>query len=299
MTVHTVQAPLPPALAAWAEGVVGPVRSVRDVSRPDAASRVWELSSDTGRAFLKVAPTPAFYARETRAYREAAPALERDSVPRLLETDAQHRALLLSAVPGRPVGALALTPGRRRALHRRAGAWLRRFHGDARDLTARDRAEAAVEVERAVLDAEAHLARAGDLIGPAERDVVRRHAAVLALLGPLPVGFVHGDFRERNWLYDTAADALAVVGLERARPHAAVFDVVRLACGPWARCPELRTAFLDGFGRGLTGEEEAALRCLSALDAASAVALGLLHQDPQVVARGRTTLARLLEGNAV
>ncbi|MEU6367827.1 aminoglycoside phosphotransferase family protein [Streptomyces sp. NPDC046931] len=299
MTVHTVHSPLPPTLAAWAEGVVGPLRSVRDLPRPRPASRVWELTSGTGRAFLKVASTPAFYALETRAYREAAPALERDSVPRLLETDARHRALLLSAVPGRPVRSLALTPGRRRALHRRAGAWLCRFHGDARDLTARDRAEAADEVERAVLEAEAHLARAGNLIGPAERDVVRRHAAVLALLGPLPAGYAHGDYQERNWLYDTATGALAVVGLERARPHAAVFDVVRLACGPWARWPELKTAFLDGFGRGLTGEEEAALRCLSALDAASAVARGLLHEEPRVVARGRTALDRLLEGNAV
>ncbi|MGV9562401.1 hypothetical protein [Streptomyces sp. NPDC003480] len=80
----------------------------------------------------------------------------------MLETDAHHRALLLTAVPGRPVGALVLTPGRRRALHRRAGAWPRRFHGDARDLTARDRAEAAEEIERAVLDTETRLERAGD-----------------------------------------------------------------------------------------------------------------------------------------
>ncbi|MFF4956376.1 aminoglycoside phosphotransferase family protein [Streptomyces sp. NPDC001222] len=290
----TVRAPLPPTLTAWAEGVVGPVRSVRDVSRPRTASQVWELTSDDGRAYLKVAPTPACYARETRAYREAAPALERDSVPRLLETDAHHQALLLTAVPGRPVGAVALTPGQRRALHRRAGAWLRRFHGDARDLTARDRAEARAEVERAVPDAEAHLERAGDLITALERDVVRRHAVGLSLLGPLPVGYAHGDFGEHNWLYDCATGALAVVGLERARPHAAVADLVRLDCGPWTRWPELRTAFLEGFGRPLTGEEEAALRCFSALDAASAIARGALHDDAGATTRGRTTLARLL-----
>ncbi|MEV6022083.1 aminoglycoside phosphotransferase family protein [Streptomyces sp. NPDC052036] len=290
----SVRTPLPPALTAWAEGVVGPVRSVRDVSRPPTASRVWELTSDGARACLKVAPTPASYARETRAYREAAPALERDSVPRLLETDAHHQALLLTAVPGRPVGALDLAPGRRRALHRRAGAWLRRFHGDARDLTARDRAEAQDEVERAVLDAEAHLERAGDLVTAPERDVVRRHAVALALLGPLPAGYVHGDFREHNWLYDSATGALAVVGLDRARPHAAVADLVRLACGPWTRWPELRTAFLEGFGRPLTGEEEAALRSFSALEAASVVARGALHDDPGAITRGRTALAHLL-----
>ncbi|MER6121678.1 aminoglycoside phosphotransferase family protein [Streptomyces sp. NPDC001795] len=293
----TVRTPIPTALAAWAEGVVGPVRSVRDASHRRPGSRVWELTSDTGRTFLKVAPTPTLYARETRAYREAAPALERGTVPYLLDTEARHRALLLTAVPGRPVRSLALTPGGRRALHRKAGAWLRRFHGDARDLTPQDRSEAAGEIERAVDDAEVHLERAGDLIGARERDVVRRHAAALELLGPLPVAYAHGDFQERNWLYDTGVGALAVVGLERARPHAAVFDVVRLACGPWAERPELRTAFCQGFGRELTGVEETALRCLSALDAASALSWGVPHDDQEVVARGRRTLARLSEGH--
>lgn len=296
MTPHT---PIPPALAEWAEDVVGPVRSVRDVSHPRPESRVWELTSANGRTFLKVAPTPKFYARETRAYREAAPSLERGTVPRLVETDARHRALLLTAVPGRAVPALALAPAQRRALHRRAGSWLRRFHGDARDLTARDHAEAAGEVERAARNAEVHLERAGNLIGARERDTVRRHAAALALLGPLPAGYVHGDFQERNWLYDTGPGALAVVDLERARPHAAVFDVVRLVCGPWAEDPGLRTAFFEGFGRRLTAVEEAALRCLCAVDAASAVSWGVPHGDEEVVARGRATLARLLEGDVV
>ncbi|MFC3574807.1 aminoglycoside phosphotransferase family protein [Streptomyces yaanensis] len=292
----TVGTPIPPALATWAEDVVGPVRSVRDISHDRPASRVWELTSASGRTVLKMAPTAKFYARETRAYREAAPALERGSVPRLLESDARHRALLLTAVPGRTVRTLPLAPDRRRAVHRKAGVWLRRFHGDARDLTPQDYAEAAREIERAACDAEVHLERAGDLIGVREREVVRRHAAALALLGPLPVGYVHGDFQERNWLYDTGAGALAVVDLERARPHAAVFDVVRLACGSWAERPELRTAFCEGFGRLLTTAEEIALRCLSALDAASAISWGVPHDDQEVVERGRRTLARLVKG---
>ncbi|WP_345126076.1 phosphotransferase [Streptomyces chiangmaiensis] len=132
-----------------------------------------------------------------------------------------------------------------------------------------------------------------------ERELVRRHAAGLALLGPLPVGYVHGDFQERNWLHDPGTGALAVVDLERARPHAAVLDVVRLACGPWARLPELRTAFFEGFGRELTATERTALRCLSALDAASAIAWGVPHDDKEVVERGHATLARLVRGDFV
>ncbi|MET8958706.1 aminoglycoside phosphotransferase family protein [Streptomyces sp. NPDC004074] len=289
--------PVPPALAAWAENIVGPVRTVRDVSHPRPESQVWELTSATGRTILKVAPTPVFYTRETRAYREAAPALERGTVPHLVETDARHRALLMTAVPGRPVRSAALSPALGRVLHRKAGAWLRRFHGDARDLTSQDLAEAAAETERAVEAAEKHLEVCGDLIGAHERELVRRHAAGLALLGPLPVGYVHGDFQERNWLHDSASGSLAVVDLERARPHAAVLDVVRLACGPWVRRPELRTAFFEGFGRELTSAERTALRCLSALDAASAIARGVPHEDKDVVDRGRETLTRLVRGD--
>ncbi|TFV33332.1 hypothetical protein E4K10_32075 [Streptomyces sp. T1317-0309] len=102
--------PVPPALTAWAENIVGPLRTVRDVSHPRPESQVWELTSATGRTVLKVAPTPVFYARETRAYREAAPALERGTVPHLVESDARHRALLMTAVPGRPVRSAALSP---------------------------------------------------------------------------------------------------------------------------------------------------------------------------------------------
>ncbi|TFV33331.1 hypothetical protein E4K10_32070 [Streptomyces sp. T1317-0309] len=151
-------------------------------------------------------------------------------------------------------------------------------------------------MERAVEAAEKHLELSGDLIGVPEREVVRRHAAGLVLLGPLPVGYVHGDFQERNWLHDSGSGSLAVVDLERARPHAAVLDVVRLACGPWVRRPELRTAFFEGFGRELTSAERTALRCLSALDAVGAIAWGVPHEDKELVDRGRETLARLVRG---
>jgi hypothetical protein len=76
-----------------------------------------------------------------------------------------------------------------------------------------------------------------------------------------------------------------------------VFDMVLLACGPWVGRPDLRTAFLEGYGRELTDAEERSLRCLSALDAASAISWGVPHHDPEIVERGRATLARLERGD--
>ncbi|MFE2695164.1 phosphotransferase [Streptomyces mirabilis] len=151
---------------------------------------------------------------------------------------------------------------------------------------------------RAVHSAARHLDSAEDLIGERERETVRRHAAELTRLDALPRGYVHGDFQERNWLFDTGPGSLAVVGLERARPHAVVFDIVRLACGPWVGRPDLRAAFFEGYGRELAHKEERSLRCLAALDAVSAISWGVPHHDPETVARGRATLARRERGDA-
>ncbi|WP_331753238.1 hypothetical protein OG440_39680 (plasmid) [Streptomyces sp. NBC_00637] len=83
------------------------------------------------------------------------------------------------------------------------------------------------------------------------------------------------------------------IDLERARPHAAVADVVPLACGSWVGRPDLQHAFFEGYGRPLTAREQWALRCLCVLDAVSAISWGVPNGDDEIVARGQATLARL------
>ncbi|WP_328373356.1 aminoglycoside phosphotransferase family protein (plasmid) [Streptomyces sp. NBC_00445] len=291
----SVTKPIPPALLGWAQNVVGPARVDRDVSNDRANSQVWRLSCATGIVFAKVAPNPTSFARDTRALREVAPGMEPGTAPLLLAADPLQQALLLTPVPGRMVKALSLTPAEQRALHRQAGRWLRRFHGGAGELSSQDRADSAAEVARAAAGADNHLGRAGDLIAPEGQRTVRWHAAALGRIGPLPAGFIHGDFQARNWLLDAgpADRVFGAVDLERARPHAAVADLVPLACGSWVGRPDLQEAFLDGYGRALTAEEQWALRCLCALDAASTISWGAPQGDLEIVARGRATLARL------
>lgn len=291
----SVTKPIPPALLGWAQSVVGPVHLPRDVSHDRDNSLVWKLSCATGAVFAKVAPSPKAYARDTRALREVAPGMEPGTAPLLLAADPLQLALLLSPVSGRMVKSLSLTPSEQRTLHRQAGRWLRRFHGGAGELSPQDRADAAAEVARAAAGGEKHLGRAADLIAPEGHRTVRWHAAALGRIGPLPAGYIHGDFQERNWLLDTspAARMFGTVDLERARPHTAVADLVPLACGSWVGRPDLQHAFVDGYGRPLTAEEQWALRCLCVLDAASAISWGVPNGDDAIVARGRATLARL------
>ncbi|MFJ6495712.1 hypothetical protein [Streptomyces virginiae] len=61
----------------------------------------------------------------------------------------------------------------------------------------------------------------------------------------------------------------------------------------WTGRPDLRAAFLDGYGRRLTPVEERRLDCESAFDAVSGIAYGTAHGDPEVAERGHRTLYRL------
>lgn len=188
--------PIPLALLEWAHHIVGTVHAVRDVSHDRPDSRVWRLTCDAALAFVKVSPNPKAFCRETRALREVAPCLELGTGPLLLAASAHEQALLLSSVPGRPVRSLALAPAEQRSLHRQAGNWLRRFHGTTGDLTAQHHVDATAQSARAAAGADEHLQCAGGLISARQQRAVRWHAAELGRLGPLPAGYIHGDFQE-------------------------------------------------------------------------------------------------------
>ena len=89
-----------------------------------------------------------------------------------------------------------------------------------------------------------------------------------------------------------AGPFLAVIDLERSEPGPAVRDLVRLS-DSWHGRPDLFTAFRTGYGRPLTAAEEARLVIDAALDSVSGIAYGAAHGDPELVERGRRTLARL------
>jgi hypothetical protein len=79
---------------------------------------------------------------------------------------------------------------------------------------------------------------------------------------------------------------------KRGEPGPAVRDLVRLS-DAWAGRPDLFEAFLAGYGRSLTAAEQARLVIDAALDSVSGIAYGAAHGDPELVERGRRTLARL------
>ncbi|WP_407547611.1 phosphotransferase [Streptomyces sp. Pv4-95] len=284
---------LPTALRSWAEREVGVVDDVRDASHPRENSRVWELvRADGCRFYLKIAPKARMYERETLAMRHATPALGAGRAPQLRASSAEHLALLTTAVTGRPVKELPLTAAEEYEAHRQGGLLLARLHA-AGDLTGHWRREAEGALYAAAQGVDKQLEQAGDRLTPTERALVRNLAAELRMVGPLPLGFIHGDAWPRNLLWSGSA---AWIDFERSRFAPVVQDFVALACGVWADKPRLRTACFSGYGRELTPEEGHVLKCLSGLEAVSALTWGEAHGDPYVTARGRRTLDRLMAG---
>lgn len=286
----TEAARFPAPLARWAEAFLGPLQVVRDTSHARSNSQVWEVVGATGRHFVKRAPAPVFYTRETHAYRAAVPQLGFANAPILTASSAELLALVLTAVDGAPLTG-ETSAARRRTAHRQAGHLLRRFHEALPD---HETVGATAEVAESTLTGlEVHLAAAGEQLSTAEADMLRRIVGTLPFLGPLPAGLRHGDFWERNLLWNGRRCAL--IDFERSAPGPLVTDFVKLACTVWPDHPELREALLVGYGRPLSETERQALVVFAAADAASALAYGSRQGDTAVSARGRRTVERLAE----
>lgn len=286
---------MPATVQRWAEQRIGPVVAVRDASHDWYRSKVWELEgSGAPHWYVKVSPSEKFFTRETRAYRHIVPVLGHSRAPDLVDSRAEDLVLLLTAVPGAPAPGLALTTGEWRAVHRQAGVLCARLH-EAGELDRSDRTEAEASLNVAAEGAEKYLARTGARLTPDEQQMIRDHAAQLRRVGPVPVGYIHGDNQPRNWLVPPAG--LALVDFEHTRPAARVQDLVILAVTEWLDHPDREKAFFQGYGRDLTCAERHALRCLTALDAVNCLAWGLDNNHPEVTGRGRRTLDRLMREN--
>ncbi|MFE9339588.1 phosphotransferase [Streptomyces sp. NPDC007063] len=269
----------------FAEQAVGRIARWTDTSWAREGSRVWRTQGAAGGTwYVKVHLNDRFHNREVSALRTWVPQLG-VAAPELVAADAQLRAVVVTAVPGRPPHGAALPPEEQRRLFHRIGALASAVHRSApAQPAAADQGPALEKLERHPHRARSHLA-------PGDEEFLRtlvRRAQGLPGLERVPT---HGDFQLRNLLVDEDG-SLAVIDFERSEPGPAIRDIVRL-CDTWAGRPDLYDAFLAGYGRKLTPAEEERLTIDSALDAVSGIQYGASHGDPEVLERGRRTLARL------
>ncbi|WP_330334638.1 phosphotransferase [Streptomyces sp. NBC_00536] len=286
-----------PAVREFTERAIGRVSTWTNVSWAREGSRVWQAHGvEDGTWFVKIHQNDRFHQREVRGLRTWARKLGA-AAPRLVAADETLRAVVLTAVPGRPLHGAVLAPGRERAVFYQIGVLARGIH------QASPPRPAPAGSGPAVAKADRHLAGARSHLLPGDEEFVRELVRQAEDLPPLEWVETHGDFQLRNILSTPdAADEtdetddrdvfVAVIDLERSEPGPAVRDLVRLS-DAWAGRPDLFEAFLAGYGRSLTAAEEARLAIEAALDSVSGIAYGAAHGDPELVERGRRTLTRL------
>jgi thiamine kinase-like enzyme len=149
-----------------------------------------------------------------------------------------------------------------------------------------------VSTEQGTFQLESWLTRGHGLFTAADQTLARQHIAALTDLPAVPGVPCHLDYQPANWLID-ATGTLRILDFEHARIDATPRDLVRLTYRHWTRRPDLREAFLDGYGRALTGTEQQTIRLCAALDAVTAVVRGHQRGNAELTARGRSTFHQL------
>lgn len=244
------------------------------------AARVITASGE--QVVVKRHATRAKHEREVHAYRHWTGSLG-SSAPVLIAVDDHAMIIATSAIAGQALAGDLPTQA-----HRQAGALLRRFH--------------AAEPRRSLpwfhdwlSNRAAHWHRqVAALLPAADIAVIDSHVTALAYADIPPGGPCHLDFQPRNWLIGTSGD-VSLIDFEHARIDLPLRDLVRLRFRIWPERPDLRDAFLDGYGRLLTQAEDQLIWRLGAIDALTALARGHQTADPELTKAGHATLCQLRE----
>lgn len=266
---------MPEAVGRLVASVSGTFRVVADHSSPGIGRpRTWEVEDRHGcRWFAKWNPGPKLFRREVAAYESGwAAVLGPGRAPLLAAHDVEAQALVVTAVPGRPVRGQRLAAEQEREVYRQAGELLARL---------------------TTLPAHGHLPTAGTVDWDAEVEQMLHSARLYATPedltvlrsltrerpAELPAVVSHGDFMPRNWLWDPAERVLRVIDFERAdiRPSAQR-DLPRLCYRVLYDRPDLEASFFNGLGRRPGEAERHAVTAYGALDAVSLLRYGLEHQ---------------------
>ncbi|MGA5819920.1 phosphotransferase family protein [Kitasatospora sp. NPDC094028] len=207
------------------------------------------------------------------------------AAPRLVAADPQLRAIVITAVPGRSLHGAVHPPKEQQQIFHRIGELAAAIHHSRPAQPSSGAPAAFGKLERHLAAARAHLA-------PGDEDFIRQVTAKADRLPELEHVPTHGDFQLRNLRWDQATGTLYVIDFERSERGPALRDFIRLS-DAWFGRPDLHAAVMAGYGRHLSQAEEEHLAVHQVLDAVSGIQFGISHGDPELVERGRRTLAQL------
>ena len=268
-----------------ARRLIGPFEVVADLSWKDLGlSIVLEVRTADGRSLVVKSHNDDYRNElEVAAYRRWVPAIA-DRAPALVAADDGGKVLVVTKLAADPP-AESLPP----EVYADAGRVLRRFH---------EAGEVIVDdgwAEQRLANLQSWVDRLpGGLIDPDDVAFVEREAAVLRALPSPAMVSCHSDYQPRNWRVDDDGRVF-VFDFEKARHDWWIHDIQRMWWREWLDRPDLRDAFLEGYGRGLDETELAGLRANSARGHLVQIAWATQHGDTPFAAEGRVQLARLRE----
>jgi Phosphotransferase enzyme family len=242
---------------------------------------VARVATREGREYVvKKHATQDKHDREVHAYRHWTIALGL-AAPELIAAEPQARAIITTALPAWP-----RTGTPTAAAHHRAGTLLRRFHAaEAPRPLPGYRTWLQDRCEHWLAQASPFLGRPELYVAAARLEALRETAAHVGVP-------CHLDFQDRNWLHDRVGH-LYLVDFEHARTDHPLRDLVRLRFRIWPVRPDLKEAFLAGYGRDLTGDDNQTLLNFGALDALTAIGRGHQTSDAHLIESGHDTLRQL------
>ncbi|WP_374225090.1 aminoglycoside phosphotransferase family protein [Streptomyces sp. ISL-98] len=251
------------------------------------------MTAGTGDVFVKLSPSAKDYEREIAGYAYAARVLAPHEAPRLLASDPGLQAIMSTPLPGRVVRGLPLDEQEERRVHEYAGNLLRRWHDHSGPPSGQDRADVRAFMEDQAEEAASCLETAAGHLDREQRALVQCVSRELPRLADsLPLVYRHGDCSTRNWLWDPE-NGHGVIDFAMAGHGIAVEEFVWLCGAVWVTRPDLKSAYLSGYGRSLSDAEERVLRLLTARLGVSYLATGLTKRNPRLVERGQLVLTRM------
>jgi Ser/Thr protein kinase RdoA (MazF antagonist) len=203
-------------------------------------STVLRAITRVGEVIVKPHRGPERHRQEIHAYQHWTPVLH-EHAPQLLAATDNPPTIIITALTGQPLAEARLPPVREAHAYRQAGELLHALHNAAPPRTDPDMT--AWLRERG----EQWLALARDVIATQRRAEIRAHLRALAGLAPIPAVPCHLDYTPRNLLISPTG-AVAVIDYEHTRYDLAARDLVRLDTRTWTHRPDLKAAFLDGYG---------------------------------------------------
>jgi len=281
---------LPERVDRWLRKEFGSYSEAIDVSwrRPD--SLVWRVQVDGRRVFVKVCPTDRAFDRERDALTSVVPASGIDA-PSLVAADQDTRAIVTSEARGVMVRALDPPPPApvECGIHRRAGAAIAAVHRQYEAVAAPGDLDRRVEEIVALSHERERESRS--VLSAAQREMLDQSRTALAgAASECRLGMIHGDFQPRNWLWAEETGRVALIDFETLAIGFGLEDFGWLFATTWQPRPDLRAAFLDGYGAPLQPVEEIFLAAYTVLGSLEHVAGGLRTGSPAKTGRGLRAL---------